>query len=163
MIRIVGLGPGAIDDLSRRAWNVLHSAGTIYLRTARHPCVAQLPAHIQRVSFDAVYQAHEAFDDVYAEITDRILQAATRGDEVVYAVPGDPMVGEATVTRILERARTEAIDVEIVHGISFAEPCLALIGLDALDGLQILDALSVAEQYHPPINPALPALLGQVL
>ena len=28
--------------------------------------------------------------------------------------------------------------------------------------MQILDALTVAEQYHPPINPALPALLAQV-
>ena len=45
---------------------------------------------------------------------------------------------------------------------SFIEPCLSQLGIDALDGLQILDALSVAEHYHPPINPALPALLAQV-
>ena len=49
-----------------------------------------------------------------------------------------------------------------MHGISFIEPCLSLLGMDALDGLQVLDALTVAEQYHPPLNPALPALLAQV-
>ena len=38
----------------------------------------------------------------------------------------------------------------------------SLLGIDALDGLQILDALSVAAQHHPPINPALPALLAQI-
>jgi len=52
--------------------------------------------------------------------------------------------------------------MEIVNGISFIEPCLALLGIDALDGLQILDALEIAAQYHPPLNPAKPALLAQV-
>ena len=60
-------------------------------------------------------------------------------------------------------ARIEAsINVEIIHGLSFIEPCLSLLGIDALEGLQILDALTVAEKYHPPHNPALPALLAQV-
>lgn len=162
MITIIGLGPGSIDHLTRKAWSKLQGAATVYLRTARHPCVAQLPAAINRHSFDEVYQTFERFEDVYAEIAERILAAAKRDGQVVYAVPGDPLVGEASVTRIMERARAEALDVEIVHGLSFIEPCLSLIGYDALDGLQILDALSIAEQYHPPINPALPALLAQV-
>ena len=162
MITILGLGPGAIDNLSRRAWEKIQRAATLYLRTARHPCVADLPASCKIVSFDDVYQQHEQFEDVYEEIAGRILRLARGGGEVVYAVPGDPLVGEATVTRILERAREEEIQTEIVHGISFIEPCLSLLGIDALDGLQVLDALSIAEQYHPPINPALPALLAQV-
>lgn len=162
MITIIGLGPGSIDHLTRRAWNKLQGANTIYLRTARHPCVAQLPASVNCLSFDEVYQTVERFEDVYAEIADRILAAARRDGQAVYAVPGDPLVGEASVARIIERARAEALDLEIIHGLSFIEPCLSLIGHDALDGLQILDALAVAEQYHPPINPALPALLAQV-
>ena len=45
-----------------------------------------------------------------------------RGDlDVVYGVPGDPLVGEASVAQILRRARVESIEVEIVHGISFVE------------------------------------------
>ena len=162
MITIVGLGPGSIDHLTRKAWDRLQRAGALYLRTARHPGVAQLPAELDCVSFDEVYQRFELFEDVYAEIAQRILAAAKRDGQVLYAVPGDPLVGEASVTRIMDLARAESIDVEIVHGLSFIEPCLSLIGHDALDGLQILDALSIAEQYHPPINPALPALLAQV-
>ena len=162
MITIIGLGPGSSDDLTRRAWQKLQCADKLYLRTAEHPCVAELPNTVRLISFDNVYRAHAQFDDVYAEITDRILKAARDEGDVLYAVPGDPLVGEATVTRILERARAEAVAVDIIHGLSFIEPCLAHIGIDALDGLQILDALSVAEQYHPPINPALPALLAQV-
>ena len=162
MITIVGLGPGSIDHLTRKAWDRLERADTVYLRTSRHPGVDQLPAAVTCVSFDDIYQTCERFEDVYAEIAKRILAVARRDGQAVYAVPGDPMVGEASVARIMELARAEAIDVEIIHGLSFIEPCLSLIGQDALDGLQILDALSVAEQYHPPINPALPALLAQV-
>jgi tetrapyrrole methylase family protein/MazG family protein len=162
MITILGLGPGSINDLSLQAWEKIRNSQTLYLRTLRHPCVAALPATCSCISFDEIYQRHEDFDDVYAEIAQRILAIAGKGDEVVYAVPGDPLVGEATVKQILQRAKMEAIEVEIVHGISFVEPCLSLLGIDALDGLQVFDALTVAEQYHPPINPALPALLAQV-
>ncbi len=162
MITIIGLGPGSIDHLTRKAWKALQGAETVYLRTARHPCVSQLPASVNCRSFDEVYQTFERFEDVYAEIAERILDAARRDGQVVYAVPGDPLVGEASVARIMEQARAEALDVDIIHGLSFIEPCLSLINHDALDGLQILDALSVAEQHHPPINPTLPALLAQV-
>jgi len=95
-------------------------------------------------------------------LLNRIMEIASRGADVVYAVPGDPLVGEATVSRLLAQAAAAAIEVEIVHGISFIEPSLAQIGIDALDGLQILDALAVASAYHPPLNPELPALLAQV-
>lgn len=160
MITIVGLGPGSVHDLSLRAWEKLRDAETVYLRTSQHPCVDTLSANC--VSYDDVYQRYERFDDVYAEIAARVLRIAREDGEVVYAVPGDPLVGEATVTRILELARAESIEVEIINGISFVEPCLSLLGIDALDGLQVLDALTIADAYHPPINPALPALLAQV-
>ena len=162
MITIVGLGPGAVEHLSLKAWDRLQAAGTLYLRTDRHPCVPQLPKHINCVSFDDVYETVDRFADVYAVIADRIITIARQGRDVVYAVPGDPLVGEATVTRLLKQAADAAIEVEVIHGISFIEPSLAQIGLDALDGLQILDALMVASAWHPPINPALPALLAQV-
>jgi len=162
MITIIGLGPGSISDLSLQAWEKIQEAQTLYLRTSGHPCVAELPSTCKVVSFDDVYERHDEFEAVYAEIAERILDLG-RGDlDVVYGVPGDPLVGEASVAQILRRARVESIEVEIVHGISFVEPCLSLLGIDALDGLQVFDALTVAEQYHPPLNPAWPALLAQV-
>ena len=162
MITIVGLGPGPIDDLSLRAWNKLQETDTLYLRTRRHPCVADLPAHLNCISFDDIYEAHDSFDDVYRAIADQVLQVARGTDTVVYAVPGDPFVGEATVTLIRKQAAVDSLELEIVSGISFIEPCLASLGIDALEGIQVLDGLEVASQYHPPINPAKPALLAQV-
>ncbi len=162
MITIIGLGPGSLKHLTLGAWDKLQQADTVYLRTSRHPCVAELPTTLHCVSFDHIYQARENFDQVYAEIAEYVLEVARREGQVVYAVPGDPLVGEASVTQIVDRARAASIPIEIIPGVSFIEPCLSLLGIDALDGLQILDALSVAEQFHPPVNPALPALLAQV-
>lgn len=160
-LTILGLGPGHIDDLSRRAWRTLENAQTVYLRTNRHPCVPSLPQQATYHSFDDIYDANTDFAQVYTAITERIIEIAKTGD-VIYAVPGDPLVGESTVTRLLSAAKIENIPVEIVNGISFVEPILALLGVDALDGLQILDGLTVAEMHHPPLNPDYPALLGQV-
>src|SRR5690348_8502706 len=117
-LTIVGLGPGSIDDLTRRAWNVIANADIVYLRTAQHPCVPELPAVC--VSFDNVYETIADFEGVYAEITNRVIDAALTGD-TVYAVPGDPLVAESTVIRLIERVKQENIPVEIVSGVSFIE------------------------------------------
>ncbi len=158
-LTIVGLGPGSVDDLTRRAWRVLSNAPIVYVRTAQHPCVPDLPALC--VSFDDVYEVIPDFAGVYDEIVARVMDAALVGD-VVYAVPGDPLVAESTVSRLIAGAKAGNIPVEVVSGVSFVEPTLALLGIDALDGLQLLDAISVAAMHHPPINPDYPALLGQV-
>lgn len=161
-ITIVGLGPGDLDDLSRKAWRVLKAASHVYLRTERHGCVPCLPqtgAIYQ--SFDHLYESQDAFETVYKSIVDTLLEAATAND-LVYAVPGDPLVGESTTTLLLERAKESGVDVDIVNGISFIEPTLRQVGVDALDGLQLLDGIDVAAMHHPPINPDYPALIGQV-
>jgi tetrapyrrole methylase family protein/MazG family protein len=161
-LTIVGLGPGELDDLSRKAYRTLKQAKTIYLRTSQHGCVSCLPQNgVAYHSFDELYESIDQFEQVYAAIVERLMTAAKKGD-VVYAVPGDPLVGESTTTRLLAEAKKAGIPVEIVNGISFVEPMLALLGIDALDGLQIMDGLAVAAMHHPPLNPDTPALLGQV-
>ena len=151
-ITIIGLGPGAIEDLSLKAWRTLEKAKTVYLRTERHPCVPDLPQSPTYHSFDYLYESIDAFEDVYATITKTLLEKA-RADDVIYCVPGDPLVGESTTLRIMSGAEAENIEVKIINGISFIEPMLTQLGLDALDGLQILDALDIATMHHPPMNP----------
>ena len=160
-ITIVGLGPGAAEDVTRRAWRTLNAAQQLFLRTAQHGCVPALPQTLRYTSFDAFYEAHDRFEEVYEAIIAQLLLAAREGD-VVYAVPGDPLVGEATTTGLLAAARAEGITLHIVNGVSFVEPLLAQLGVDALDGLQLLDGLQVAAMHHPPLNPAFPALLAQL-
>jgi len=162
-ITIVGLGPGDIDDLTRKAWRILEQAKTVYLRTSRHDCVTHLPqTDTTYHSFDHLYENNDEFEAVYTTIVDTLIEQAKNEHDVIYAVPGDPLVGESTTTRLLNKAKSDNIEVEIINGVSFIEPMLKLIGVDALDGLQIFDGLDLVTMYHPPLNPAYPALIGQV-
>lgn len=161
-IVIVGLGSGSPDLLTRRAQVVLESASELYLRTSKHPLVATFPAAWSLHSFDELYQRLESFAEVYAAIVDQIIILGGRPDGVVYAVPGDPMVGEATTPAIRARAAELGLPLEIVHGVSFIEPSLRLMNWDALDGLTVVDALDLIRQHLPPFPPDSAALVGQV-
>jgi tetrapyrrole methylase family protein/MazG family protein len=160
-ITIVGLGPGNGHLITREAWDLLSTAGTVYLRTNRHPAVQDLPDFVEQRSFDHVYDAAEHFSDVYDQIVHELLQLGRVGN-IVYAVPGHPNVGEFTVTKLLERAKDEGIPVRLVAGLSFVEPVLTAVAVDALDGLQVFDALALSEYLYPPVHANTPLLLGQV-
>ncbi|HSM55423.1 MAG TPA: nucleoside triphosphate pyrophosphohydrolase [Candidatus Sulfomarinibacteraceae bacterium] len=161
-IAIVGLGPGPADLVTRRAWQLLKAADVVFLRTAHHPAVDNLPPEVQWRSFDHVYEAESDFSSVYRRITDEIVEQARAAQHVLYAVPGDPTVGEATTQAIIEAAGDAGIPVGVTQGVSFVEPTLAALQLDALNGLQLFDAITLAGYNHPPVNPDYPLLLGQV-
>ncbi len=165
-ITIVGLGPGDGRYVTREAWHIISTAEQIVLRTTRHPAVADLPEGVQIISFDDVYELASSFEEVYATIADRVLEmgraAEAENGTVIYVVPGHPLIGETTVTKIMSQARAESLDVTIVAGLSFVEPTLTALGHDAFDGLQLVDALEISDYTHPPLNCDLPVLLGQV-
>ncbi len=161
-VTVVGLGPGDPDLLTRRALELLRARGEVYLRTREHPALAGLPEGTRVESFDSLYEGADDFESVYAGIVERLIELAQRPTGVVYAVPGDPSVGEATVPALRKAAIAAGLPFEIVPGISFLEPSLAALELDALDGLQIADALDIAAGHHPPLSPDRPALIGQV-
>jgi tetrapyrrole methylase family protein/MazG family protein len=85
-----------------------------------------------------------------------------RQEGVVYAVPGNPTVGEASVLRIRSQAVEAGLPVIVIPGLSFIEPALAVLGIDALDGVQIADADRLAAMHHPPLDPDRPALIAQL-
>ena len=161
-ITIVGLGPGDPRHLTREAWEVLEAAQEVWLRTERHPTVAGLPPTLTVHSFDDLYETVDAFSQVYAVIAERILELGQRSQGVIYAVPGHPLVGEATVGSILSAAKHQAVPVRVVEGLSFVEPTLTALSIDALEGLQICDAIELSRHYHPPLNPDFPVLVGQL-
>ncbi|MDH7488253.1 MAG: nucleoside triphosphate pyrophosphohydrolase [Anaerolineae bacterium] len=161
-LTIVGLGPGDPKLLTLEAQNVLARASEIYVRTRKHPTVDALPATAVVHSFDRFYEEYDDFAQVYAAIAEEVIRLARREEGVVYAVPGHPLVGERSVQLALRMAREAAIPVRIVDGLSFVEPTLAALGVDALDGLQIADATELALLHHPRLDPDRPALVAQL-
>ncbi len=161
-ITIVGLGPGGPGHLTREAWEILRAGPEVWLRTERHPTVDSLPEELSIHAFDHLYEEAEDFSQVYETIADRVLELGRRPEGVIYAVPGHPLVGESTVSAVLSSAEPVDVPVHVVEGLSFVGPTLTALRLDALDGLQVFDAIELASRHHPPIMPDVPALLGQL-
>ena len=79
--------------------------------------------------------------------------------EIVYAVPGHPMVAEATVRLLRERCPGENVTLTVLGGESFLDEAFVRLGFDPIEGFQLLDA---AELRASVIQPQLHTLIGQV-
>lgn len=160
-ITIVGLGPGDVGAIPLAVWQSLHTARQIILRTERHPGVEVLRKNIALITCDDLYEAHADFREVYIAIANRVIEAARRAP-VVYAVPGHPWIGEATTSMIRTAAEESGLSVQVIGGASFIAPSFAAMGIDAMDGSQIVDGMLLARRHHPQIDLNLPTLVAQV-
>ena len=150
-LTIVGLGPGAAGHLSLETLKLLEERFVI-LRTEVHPTVAELKRRgISFISCDAWYEKEATFEEVYDKISSFVIEQA-KNKEVVYAVPGSPLVAERTVTLLREKAKRYNIPLTIKPAMSFLDLAYVDLGLDPIDGLRIIDAqdfsaLADAGQY----------------
>jgi len=144
LIKIVGLGPSTIDEMSVGAYRTIRCAPIVFVRTAHHPAALELAAEgISMEAMDGIYESADTFEEVYSTIAERILGEAEIHPEIVYAVPGHPLVGEIAVRIILRKARDRGVEVEVVGSPSFLEASLESVGRDLDEGLKIIDALSM--------------------
>lgn len=143
-LTLLGLGPGDPALLTRAALDHLAALDELTLRTAVHPTVASLPAHLRLRSFDDLYEQAPDFETIYETIASTLLQRVRAGESLTYAVPGHPLVAEATTRRLLLAAREQGLATRIIAGLSFVEPVCEAMGLDPFEsGLQLLDALDL--------------------
>ncbi len=71
-------------------------------------------------------------------------------------------MGESTVVQLVKVAQQASVPVRVISGLSFLEPVLNLLEIDGRDGVQIIDAITAAEQDYPLLSPDRPVILGQV-
>jgi tetrapyrrole methylase family protein / MazG family protein len=161
-ITILGLGPGDANLLTRQAWDWLSQVNEIYLRTRQHPAVAGLPANLKIQSFDGLYEGNDTFDAVYAQIVATVLELGRRPQGVTYAVPGHPLVAEATSPEIIRQAGLAGIKVQMIEGLSFLEPSFTALGIDPYPRLTLVDAMELADAHHPSFPPNAPVLVAQI-
>ncbi|MDQ4076809.1 MAG: MazG family protein, partial [Chloroflexota bacterium] len=154
--------PGGWGHLTLEGEAVLGGHEEVWVRTREHPIVGEMPARLAVHSFDGFYEEAEHFASLYRRIAAEVVRLGRREEGVLYAVPGHPWVGESTVGQIVALAREEGIPVRIVEGLSFIEPVLAMVEADALDGLQVADATTVAGRYAPPFDGDHPVLVAQI-
>ena len=139
-ITIVGLGPGAAGNLSLETMELLQECKQVILRTAVHPTVEELrKRNVSFISCDDLYEKSSSFEEVYNSVVERVLAASENGD-VVYAVPGSPLVAERTVVLMRDAAKNQGKRLVIKPAMSFLDLAYVDLGIDPIAGLRIIDA-----------------------
>lgn len=149
---VVGLGPGDADLLTVGTRDAIDRISVRFVRTTRHPAARVVG---DAVSFDDVYDSGSSLAEVYSEIAERVIAAAVVHGEVLYAVPGSPVVAEHTVELLLADPRVE---VEIVPALSFLDLAWARLGVDPVAaGVRIVDGHRFAVEAAGERGPLLVA------
>lgn len=147
VVRVVGLGPGTLDHVTRRTFSLLTEAPVARLRTREHPSASAFPSV---PSYDEFYDSAPSFEELYQSIVDDLVSLAkgSTSGEVIYAVPGSPIVAERTVELLLAR---EDVTVVLEPAVSVIDLASAALGLDPMAvGLRVVDALASINNFRGP-------------
>lgn len=141
-LTVIGLGAGDFNQLQMGVYKQLKAARKLYVRTVDHPVLEELSAEgLQFESFDAVYEKHNSFQPVYEEIAEKLV-ATAEIEDVMYAVPGHPLVAEQTVQLLIAAANEGKVKLVIEGGQSFLDPIFGALKIDPIEGFQLLDGTS---------------------
>jgi tetrapyrrole methylase family protein/MazG family protein len=144
--------------LTVAARDAIGAIGVRFVRTARHPSAAAVGA---ATAFDDVYEQATAMEDVYATIAARVADAAIAHGEVLYAVPGSPLVAERTVELLRLDPRIVA---EVQPALSFLDLAWARLGIDPVAaGVRVVDGHRFALEAAGSSGPLLVAQCDRAL
>ena len=145
---IVGLGPGPRNTVTQATLEAIERIDVQFVRTKRHPTADLMP---KATSFDSLYDTLPTFEDVYNAITESVVAAALAHGEVLYAVPGSPLILESSVAQL--RADTR-VEVQVLPALSFLDLAWEALGIDPVNaGVRLIDghrfALEAAGERGP--------------
>ncbi|MDM0483850.1 nucleoside triphosphate pyrophosphohydrolase [Clostridium perfringens] len=147
MLKIMGLGPGAYEALTIGALKELKNNKNIYFRTEKHPTVDFLKDEgIKFESYDHAYEKYDSFDDVYKYIAEDLIIKIKDDEDLIYAVPGHPLVAEKSVVNLIELCKEKNIQYEVLPAVSFVDAMMEALQVDPIEGVKIIDAFDMKNQ-----------------
>ena len=149
---IVGLGPGPRNTVTQATLEAIERIDVQFVRTKRHPTADLMP---KATSFDSLYDTLPTFEDVYSAITEAVVAAALKHGEVLYAVPGSPLILESSVAQL--RADTR-VEVQVLPALSFLDLAWEALGIDPVNaGVRLIDGHRFALEASGERGPLLVA------
>ena len=143
-LTVIGLGAADFEQMQMGVYKKIKAAKKLYVRTEDHPVLHELKQEgIEFTSFDDIYIKHGSFGPVYEEITERLIEAVA-SEDVMYAVPGHPLVAEQTVQHLIAADREGRIELTIEGGQSFLDPIFGALKIDPIEGFQLLDGTNLS-------------------
>ena len=149
---IVGLGPGPRNTVTQATLEAIERIDVQFVRTKRHPTADLMP---KATSFDSLYDTLPTFEDVYGAITEAVVAAALKHGEVLYAVPGSPLILESSVAQLRADSR---VDVQVLPALSFLDLAWEALGIDPVNaGVRLIDGHRFALEASGERGPLLVA------
>ena len=149
---IVGLGPGPRNTVTQATLEAIERIDVQFVRTKRHPTTDLMP---RATSFDSLYDTLPTFEDVYSAITESVVAAALKHGEVLYAVPGSPLILESSVAQLRADSR---VDVQVLPALSFLDLAWEALGIDPVNaGVRLIDGHRFALEASGERGPLLVA------
>lgn len=147
MLKIMGLGPGAYEALTIGALKELKNNKNIYFRTEKHPTVDFLKEEgVKFESYDHAYEKYDSFDDVYKYIAEDLITKVKDDEDLIYAVPGHPLVAERSVINLIDLCKENNIQYEVLPAVSFIDAMMEALQVDPIEGVKIIDAFDIKNQ-----------------
>jgi tetrapyrrole methylase family protein/MazG family protein len=155
---VAGLGPAGPELRTAQADAAIARIPQRFQRTAHHPgALAGTP------TFDHLYDTAPSLDAVYAGVVDALVAAAQEHGEVLYLVPGSPLVAERTVELLRERSvggggGAPDLEVDVLPGLSFLDLAWAEVGIDPVaEGVTLVDGQRFVVEAAGSVGPFLVA------
>lgn len=147
MIKIVGLGPGAPEALTIGTIKALEKSENIFFRTEKHPTVDYLKKTIKTFkTYDHFYEEGSSFEEVYENIAKDIVCQYKEKGELIYAVPGHPLVAEKSVFNLMKLCDENNIEYKILPAVSFIDAMIDSLKIDPIEGIKVIDAFDMKNQ-----------------
>ncbi len=126
-IEIIGLGPAGEEFITEHTRLRIAAHRHRYLRTSQHPSAHLVP---DARTLDHHYQQADTFTQVYRNIVEDLVTAAHKHGEILYAVPGSPLVLEQTVKILLADGRVDCI---VQPAMSFLDMVWSRLAIDPIE------------------------------
>ena len=147
MITVVGLGPGSKEALTVGVLETLKNSNRVFFRTEKHPNIEYLrQLGVNFNTYDSFYDKYNNFDDIYRAIAEDIIRIHDEEGDLVYGVPGHPLVAEKSVTILLRLCEEREIETKLMPSVSFVDAVIESLKLDPIEGLKIVDAFDINNQ-----------------
>ncbi|MGL4109635.1 nucleoside triphosphate pyrophosphohydrolase [Clostridium sp. LP20] len=147
MIKIIGLGPGAPEALTVGAIEALNNCNNVFFRTEKHPTVDYIKEkEIKFKTCDHFYESSVSFDEVYRRIAEDLIKTYSENGDLVYAVPGHPLVAEKSVFNLINLCKENSIEYKVLPAVSFIDAMMDSLQIDPIEGLKVIDAFDINNQ-----------------
>ncbi len=153
-VTVVGVGPGDGRYLSSSVESLILKYGKsrkAFIRTKEHPTFDHFSS-LELQSFDYFYEKSDSRYEVYESIANKLIELAHEHGEILYVVPGSPLVGEYSVTLL---TKCETLEVEVIPAVSFLDLAWSKLGVDPMaTGVLLVDGedfRQVVGSYCGPI------------